>query len=230
VPSFLKINPHATLPTLTADGKAYTSTIDVVRYLIQNAPVAPGKPSGTDLVKRIHDDDIDPNFALLLARNDEELTTRGNNIGIAFLGNRQAMLEKHSKTPEAAEYSEFYKDKIVGNGGLLAIYKGEVPEDVKENFFKTSEKHWGNLTKFIVEELPPNLPESGFIGGDKPAEDDFHVGGWLARIIATIGGKDAGALSGENALNQPVPLKVVKYFETWAARDSWQTVYADGLH
>ena len=60
-------NPNATLPTLSVDGKVYTNTTDVISYLVQNPPKPAGKPSGTGLVKRIHEDDIDPNFALLLS-------------------------------------------------------------------------------------------------------------------------------------------------------------------
>lgn len=60
-------NPNATLPTLNANGKVYTTTADVISYLVQNAPKSVGKSSGTGLIKRIHEDDVDPNFALLLS-------------------------------------------------------------------------------------------------------------------------------------------------------------------
>ena len=60
-------NPHATLPTLVADGKVYKSTVEVVNYLLDNAPKPAGKASGTDLIEQVHRDDIDPNFALLLS-------------------------------------------------------------------------------------------------------------------------------------------------------------------
>lgn len=59
-------NPNATLPTLEADGKAYTSTTDVTAYLVQNAPKKV-KAGNADFIKEIHEDSIDPNFALLLA-------------------------------------------------------------------------------------------------------------------------------------------------------------------
>jgi len=229
-PDFLKINPNATLPTLVADGKVYGSTVEVINYLVAHAPVAPGKSSDTDLVTRIHEDDIDPNFAMLLSRSDGELDAKGKAIGLAFLGNRQAMLEKYADTPEAAPFADFYKGKKAGNGGLLAIYKGDATPEQKEQFFRDGKKHWERLTTFIVDKLPGYLPESGFIGGDKPGVDDYHVGGWLARIVATVGGKDIEALSGKDALNQPVPKKVADYFAAWSSRPSWKTVYAEGLH
>jgi len=229
-PDFLKLNPHATLPTLIADGKVYASTIDVIHYLIAQAPVPPGKSSGTNLVTRIHEDNIDPNFALLLARDDNELKARGEAIGLAFLGNRQAMLEKYADTPEAAPFADFYKAKKEENGYLLAIYQGRATEETKAGFYDLGRLHWKNLTKFIVEELPAHLPESGFIGGEKPGEDDYHVGGWLARIVATIGGSDVQALAGDSALGQPVPAKVISYWSAWSSRESWKNVYAEGLH
>lgn len=140
------------------------------------------------------------------------------------------MLEKYAPTQEAAEYSDFYKAKIDGNGGLLAIYKGEASPEAKAKHYEAGKALWARLRKFIVEELPPALPEAGFIGGDKPGEADYHVGGWLARIVSTVNGKDVDALSGENALDEPVPPKVAKYYAAWSARDSWKSVYAEGLH
>ncbi|KAH8120122.1 hypothetical protein DFH11DRAFT_1558459 [Phellopilus nigrolimitatus] len=229
-PSFIKINPNATLPTLTANGTTYTNTVDVISYLIKNAPKPVGKPSGTDLVKLIHEDSIDPNFALLLSRSDEEKKARTDGIVLTFLANRQSALEKHSVTPEAASFSDFYKDKIAGNGSLLAIYADNAPAGAKQKFFETSEQHWANIRKFVLEALPGYLPESGFIGGASPGEDDFHLGAWLARIVATIGGKHGSSLANQDALKQAVPPKVLTYWNTWSARDSWKTVYAEGLH
>jgi len=208
----------------------YKTTTEVVEYLVNNAPEPSGKPSGSDLVKRVHDDDLDPNFALLLSRNDNEMKARADGIVIAFLTNRQKSLEENSKKPEAAQYSGFYKKKMEENGGLLSIYKGEVPDDVKQKFFQTSQQHWVNLKTFLLEELPPYLPESGFIGGEKPGSDDFHLGGWLARIVATVGGSDISALETDNAVGQPIPAKVASYWKAWSGRDSWKAVYADALH
>ena len=76
--------------------------------------------------------------------------------------------------------------------------------------------------------MPGYLPESGLIGGERPGEDDFHVGAWLARIVSTTGGKEVSALEAE--LGQPVPPKVVSYWNAWSERDSWKKVYAQGLH
>ena len=116
------------------------------------------------------------------------------------------------------------------NGGLLGIYKGEAPDNVKHGFFQQSRQHWENLRNFILLKLPSYLPDSGFIGGDIPGVDDYHLGGWLARIVASVGGSDVSALEGENAVGQPIPQKLVSYWQNWSGRDSWKTVYAKGLH
>lgn len=145
-----------------------------------------------------------------------------------FVFSGQKALEHHSTTPDGNEHGDFYKAKIAGNGGLLAIYSGTAPDKATQQFYATSQQHWENLRKFILEELPGYLPESGFIGGERPGEDDFHLGAWLARIVATTGGKDASALEAE--LGQSVPPKVVAYWATWSVRDSWKKVYAQGLH
>ncbi|OCB86108.1 hypothetical protein A7U60_g6695 [Sanghuangporus baumii] len=229
-PAFLKINPKATLPTLTVGDKAYTSTEEVVDYLIDNAPKPVKKATGSekDIIARIHQDDIDPNFALLLSRSDEEKKARADGIVLAFLSGRQNALEKHAVTPEAAEFSDFYKAKIEGNGGLLSVYADKAPEDAKQKFYETSKQHWENLRDFILNVLPGYLPNSGFVAGAAPGEVDFHLGAWLTRIIATTGAKDVSELAAE--LKQPVPTKVASYWKAWSDRDSWKTVYAEGLH
>ncbi|EJD04159.1 uncharacterized protein FOMMEDRAFT_106643 [Fomitiporia mediterranea MF3/22] len=228
-PSFVKVNPNATLPTLTADGKVYTNTTDVISYLVEHAPKSVKKASDNDIVKRIHEDDIDPNFALLLSRNDEEKKARASGLVLSFLSGRQDALHKHASTPEASEFSDFYKGKIEGNGGLLALYSDKAPDHAKQKFFETSTQHWENLRTFILNSLPSYLPdETAFFGGDVPGEADFHGGAWLSRIVATVGGKDVDAL--ESELKQPVPPKVVEYWKAWSVRESWKSVYAEGLH
>ena len=130
--------------------------------------------------------------------------------------------------PEAKGLEEFYQNKIALNGGLKAIYDGVVPADAKASFFATSAKHWEHIASFILNDLPSYIPESGFVGGNKPGEADFHLAAWLARIVAVTGGSSAQDLTSE--LKAPVPPKVLKYWVSWSSRDSWKKVYAEGLH
>ena len=57
-------NPKATLPALQAEGQVFTDTESVTRWLVKNAPkkVAPGTP----FIGKLHEDQYDPNFPLLL--------------------------------------------------------------------------------------------------------------------------------------------------------------------
>ncbi|KAH7924867.1 hypothetical protein BV22DRAFT_1065965 [Leucogyrophana mollusca] len=228
-PSFLNINPKGTLPTLEADGRAYTSTAEVTSYLVKHAP-RPAAP-GTPFIAKLHDDKYDPNFPLLLARNDAELEAKASGFPFTFVQNRQNALEKHSSAPEGADHKEFYDTKVSGNGDILAVYQDKASEEQKNGFFETSTKHWEVLNAFILDELPGLLPDDGFLGGEKPGEDDFHLGAWLARIAFVAGGGDEnGVTAMEKELGEVVPQKVARYWAAWSERQSWKTVYASGLH
>ncbi|KAJ7783466.1 hypothetical protein DFH07DRAFT_864483 [Mycena maculata] len=228
-PSFIKLNPNATLPTLEDGDKVYGSTAEVIAALVNDAPikVAPG----TSIIETIHAEKYDPNFAMLLSRNDAELAQKSGGIAGVFLSGRQVALEKYSQSPEGAPYKAFYETKLAQNGGMLAIAKGTAPPEHKELFFKRSEEHSANIKAALLEVLPGALPDSGFIGGAVPGEDDFHVGAWLTRIAATTGAKSSGdAVAAIETAYGAVPAKVAAYWEAWTARPSWQAVYAGGLH
>jgi glutathione S-transferase len=229
-PSFLKINSKGTLPTLTVGSSVYTDTTAVVSYLNSTVPTPVAK--ATDFTGLLHEDKYDPNFALLLARNDEELKAKAGSIPGVFVANRQAALERISATPEAAEFKTFYAEKLAANGGLLRVYKGEVPEEAKNGFFQVSTGHVANIRDLILHVIPAKLPASGFLGGARPGEDDFHLIGWLARIASTVfASNDAnGILAYEKELGVPVPPSVVSYWKLWVERSSFKTVYAAGLH
>ncbi|KAJ7630660.1 hypothetical protein FB45DRAFT_748030 [Roridomyces roridus] len=228
--SFLKLNPNGTLPTLESNGEVYTTTKDVISNLVRDAPVK--VKTGTSIIDTIHEDQYDPNFALFVSRNEEELAAKAGGLAGVFLSGRQAALEKHSKGSDAEAHKAFYDNKLATNGGLLALVKGQVPAEHKDGFFAKSQAHADSLKSAIFELLPSVLPDSGFLGGEIPGEDDYHVGAWLARIAVTAGAKSSGdALTAfEAAYGTPVPEKVAAYWNAWTARPSWQQVYAGGLH
>jgi hypothetical protein len=138
-------------------------------------------------------------------------------------------LHKHSK---ADDQSGFYKSKLASNGQILSIYNGEASEDAKKRFFEHGKAHYANLRKFIFETLREHLPDEGFIGGSRPGEDDFHVGAWLARIATVFGVKKTseGLDALEDEFGEPVPRRLVTYWDAWSMRPSWQEVYREGLH
>lgn len=144
----------------------------------------------------------------------------------------QKSLLKNSVSPEAAQFKAFYDAKIAGNGGLLALFKGEVPESAKTAFFANATQHWQRIANFIASELPGILPESGFIGGEVPGEDDFHLAAWLARVASLIGGAPSkgGYRVFEKEIQGPVPTKVAAYWDAWTERPGWKQTYPTELH
>ncbi|KZT42559.1 hypothetical protein SISSUDRAFT_1116836 [Sistotremastrum suecicum HHB10207 ss-3] len=229
-PKFVKINPNATLPTLVDGEHVYTNTKDVVDYLIKHAPT-PLPSSDPKIIDLVHEDSVDPNFALLLSRNEEELSAKGQSVPGMFLKNRQEALEKYAPTAPP-ELKSFYDAKLAGNGALNSFYAGTASDDAKAAFFTQSQGHWASLKEFILKTLPGYLPSSGFIAGEKPGEADFHVGAWIARIGAVVGGSpdSKGVLALEKELGEPVPARVQAYWAAWSERESWKQLYKDGLH
>lgn len=144
----------------------------------------------------------------------------------------QATLERLART--TPEYGAFYKSKLAQNGFLLALLDNVAPPEAVRYFLTRSRIHWHNVSRFVSTDLPDYLPDTGFIGGDKPGEDDFHLAVWLARTVAVLGGSPNrnGVKSLEKELGGAgtVPLKVQNYWKLWSERDSWKTQYGRALH
>jgi hypothetical protein len=102
-------NPNATLPTLTHEGKSFTSTDAVINYLvsISSVEVAPK----TSITTAVHSEKVDPNFAFvaavrrfvcrsdpselkydLLQRNEEELAKVSGGFANVFMTTRASFL------------------------------------------------------------------------------------------------------------------------------------------
>ncbi|KAJ6535138.1 hypothetical protein B0H19DRAFT_1223049 [Mycena capillaripes] len=215
-PAFLKLNPNGTTATLEADGKVYTSTADVIAHLVEQAPckVKVGTPA---IIAAVHDDKYDPNFALLLARDESELTVKGAWIPGKFFAGRQVALEKYAADPAAAAFKDFYEPRLTANGALLAIYRREAPAEAQAAFFAKSKEHFDAVRSALLAVYPALLPANGFIGGAEPGEDDFHMIAWITRIAWT-------------AYGEPVPDAMAAYWRAWIQRPSWKKVYAETLH
>ncbi|KAJ7659565.1 hypothetical protein DFH06DRAFT_1269111 [Mycena polygramma] len=227
-PWFLKLNPNGTIPTLEADSKVYTSTAEVIAALAKGAPTK--VKSGSSFIETIHDAKYDPNFALLLARNDAELAAKSGFAG-PLKSQLQAALDKYSQEAGAEEFAAFYEAKKSQNS-RLAIFSGKASEEDKISYFSKSAAHFVSIKTAVFEVVHGALPESGFLGGAAPGEDDFHLGAWLARIASSIGAKgaDDAAEAMSAAYGETIPAKVGAYWGAWTARTSWKKVYAGGLH
>lgn len=229
-PEFLKLNPNATLPTLTHEGKSYQSTAEVIDYLvsISSKKVAPE----TSITKVVHEESIDPNFSMVASRNDEELAQVSGSFGNVFHTTRLGHLKKYAATPEAQVHKEFYDKQITKLSGLHAVLNGQAPDDGKQRFFSKSSALWDSIKVFIVETLPSAITEGPFIGGVRPGVDDFHVGAWIARIAFVSGAqKSEEGLAALEKRFGPLDEKVKAYWTAWIGRDSWVKPYPENaLH
>lgn len=148
---------------------------------------------------------------------------------LTYTSTGQNALLKYAASPEGAEFKDFYDAKIAGNGALHKLYQGGVPND---EFHAKSTSHWDAIVKLILTDLNDALPESGFIGGAEPGEDDFHVGAWLTRVAWVAGATHdhEGINALEKELKGPVPPKVAAYWRAWLVRPSFKKVYEKTLH
>lgn len=101
---------------------------------------------------------------------------------------------------------------------------------MKNGFFKQSQSVFENVLTYLYTILPKKLPDSGFLGGEVPGEDDFHLGAWLTRIALTCGAQSAddGLEKIAASFGKPLSPKVEAYWKAWSARSSWKEVYGGG--
>ncbi|KAJ7584866.1 hypothetical protein C8J56DRAFT_136785 [Mycena floridula] len=229
-PSFLAVNPSGTLSTLVAKDAVCITTRQVTNYLVAHAPNGRLTPGNQAVIELIHEPQYDPTFAMLLARNQEELQAKSA-IGILFLSLRQKALGKYSAMPDSVAYKAFYEKKLASNGDLLAIYQGQVPSEVQQSFFEQSRTHFESLYSAIYEILPGILATDGFLDSF-PTEEDFHLGPWLCFIACTLGGQslEDGLDAIAKAFGKPVPDRVAIYWNEWSKRPSWIRRYGGGLN
>ncbi|KIY45391.1 hypothetical protein FISHEDRAFT_66967 [Fistulina hepatica ATCC 64428] len=231
-PTFITKNPHATLPTLeVSPSEIYTSTAEVTAYLISHAPVKVKKGDPV-FIKKIHEEQYDPNFAVLLARDADELNAKRGGFPYKFLANRQKVLLARIEEPASTPFKSFFESKLAGNGGLLAIYEGKVPNEVLEGFFDKSQAHFKSVGWFIYNFLPDIVPQTGFLGGDTPGEDDYHLCAWLTRIAGTVGATGPNDMPDvlSKSFGKPLPSHLKSYISGWTSRASWKKVYETKLH
>lgn len=180
------------------------------------------------MIETIHEEDIDPNSFFLATRSTEELKGKSGDVPGLYLRGRQAALKKLLAEGKHPELKAFWEKKLEGNTVLFDVYEGNTSSD---DFISESKILASNIANFINNDLSSYLPDSGFIGGSKPSEDDFHVIAWLARVVALSGGNPAedGIKPLEGLLGGPVPTKVKKYWVAWTGTKGWKVVFKNGL-
>ncbi|KAM0749787.1 hypothetical protein T439DRAFT_326679 [Meredithblackwellia eburnea MCA 4105] len=258
-PQYLKISPKGTVPALVAPFehtvtsgiptkfKAITNSIEISAFLDQStnglssfdAPsLSPATVQGVTeaaaVVELVHAPDApDPNTFLLGFRNEEERKAKYDGLVGKFLKGRQAALEKYSKEAgdEDKTLAAFYQNKIKENGHLLSIYEGK--SDASD-WIKLSTANWGHLVK-TIDKFEDKLADAGdgFLFGALIALPDLHAGAFFARIFAVAGAKsieDTATLEAQLPGGKKVGPKLKAYLARLFERESFKSVYADGLH
>ncbi|KAH9069557.1 hypothetical protein EDB83DRAFT_2582700 [Lactarius deliciosus] len=169
-------------------GKSFTSTATVIDYLvsISSKKVAPA----TSITTVVHEDEINPNFAFVASRNDEEFAEVKGSFAPIFTSTRLAGLKKHAATPEAELHKDFHDKQIARISGLDALLTGNAPDEAKPGFYSA---------------------EGPFIGGATPGVDNYHVGAWIARIASLLGAQksDEGVAALEKGWVKAYPDKAL---------------------
>ncbi|TYJ55926.1 hypothetical protein B9479_003310 [Cryptococcus floricola] len=236
-PSYLKINPAGTIPTLIVGKDTFTDSISAVAEINKLAPNKPkGKVSGgAGLIEEIHGAAIDPNATLLLATDDKDREVKSNGLPKAFLAGRQKALNQFSQSPPA-EFKDFLNKKREDNLQLLDFYTGAPDEQTRKAHYAQGQQLWSSvgaaLQGFVADALTKNH-QGPYVGGSEPSEADFHLITWLARTITNAGVepgtnvddaiKQLQAKTGASSFDDSIKL----YWETWSARDSFKNA---GVH
>ncbi|KAH9952490.1 hypothetical protein BC827DRAFT_1349874 [Russula dissimulans] len=206
-PEFVKLNPNATVPILTHDGKSFTSTVEVINYpvSISQKKIAPETP----ITSVVHEAGIDPNFTLGAARNDEELAAVSNSFVTTF-----AKTRKHPLFPEDLAGSDV--DVYPLGTSIQAALQRADRQDLQSRdaprwleTLRTSTALWDDTKGFIVVTLPTAIDRGLFIAGAESEVDGFHVAAWLVRIAYVVGAQKSD--EGVSALKKrfrPIPHKI----------------------
>ncbi|KAL0061343.1 hypothetical protein AAF712_011860 [Marasmius tenuissimus] len=182
-PEFIKLNPNATLPTLEADGQIYTSTFEVVQYLIKRSG-KDVKPGHRELLDKIHEGRLNPNFALLLSKNGKPKLKESPVL--SYLADKQPSKNTPNPPPQRLLRTPSHHQRLPPR----LLPRHPPPPTSKQDFFSKSTSHFNAIGDFIHDELPQYLPSGGLLlGGTEPSEDDYHLDAWIIRIAATNGAK-----------------------------------------
>ncbi|KAJ6499833.1 hypothetical protein DFH09DRAFT_945131, partial [Mycena vulgaris] len=196
-PSFLKLNPNGTVPTLKSDdSEIYTSTRQIFVCLVNDAPRKVA--AGTAIIAAIHDQQYDPNFAVFLQGDDAELAAKCTGFPKTFIATRHPVLKKYAQSSEEAPYKAFYDEKIAFNTGgppsprtityspppgMLALYTDTAPPAEKAAFFTQSAAHFAALKRAV---LVSAIPAARHIAVSSSLDSDIrHI--WRHRPPCTRG-------------------------------------------
>lgn len=281
-PSYLRINSKGTVPTLVVpllettsaevdtkfraltDAKSILEFLDKSRSPLSSAEgsspapiLAPatieGKAASDELIKLVHGENVDPNFLLLGARNEEEFKKGAGGLPGTFVANRNRVLLEQQKVlaenngattafdgstnPKSSAVHEnlkkWYADKIASQTLLTKAYIENDQESISQLITATNGV-WKNIATLMG--VLEGKIQGPFALGDQISLADLHLIPWLARVAAVASGIVGGGEAMESldkvlqGFGGKVGDKVKAFWTAFGERPSFKEVYGQGLH
>ncbi|KAL7409646.1 hypothetical protein BDY24DRAFT_402531 [Mrakia frigida] len=206
-----------------------------------------GKTLSDALTLSVHLSSADPNFLLLSARTSHELVLKEAGFPGRWIKMRQeALLRFTDLLEEGSQGRIFLQKKLDANSILFDIYyspSGPETEARRKVFFAASQKAWSVGVVEVLKTLEEEMV-GVYALGDQVSLADLHLIAWLARVVflsqggPTSAGLDAlerqiaghGAGGPTDQASLKVGPKVKAFWNSWIGRDSFKSVYVNGLH
>lgn len=234
-PDYIKINPNATVPTLTASSlsQPLIESADILVYLDQSHserpslfPKDPTDRARVDqLIQHVHQSKLTTDLILLRARDEQEFNGKKASIWKQFIANRQEKLEKYGAAhPEIPLYSAQTKT----NRALYDLYTTDVSL-AHEYFFRATDESYKEFAAGLQE--LDSLLVLPYAAGKGVTAADFHVVPWLAHALWGAGGHAVTEFEPlEKLVQKSVPaftfgVKTKTWWKNVSSTDSFREVF-----
>lgn len=196
-PSYVKINPNGTIPSLTSASleNPLIESADIAKYVDAHRPSGPSlfptDPAQLakveELIAHVHQDKLSTNLVLLQACDAQEWEAKKASVVKDFLGNRQEKLVKYgAANPDVPLYAM----RTPTNGHIHGLYTASEIGPEHAEFFKATEQGYKDYAAGLKElDSMLVLP---FAAGDQVTAADLHIVPWLAHAMWAAGGKGVG--------------------------------------
>lgn len=152
-----------------------------------SAPSISEKTLNDELIALVHSPKADPNFLLLSARSEAELSAKAKDVPGQFISGRKKALEGYlQNTDLSGRMENFLREKLQAMNGMQYVYENPSSKEAAD-FLAKGQQHWLTVGEILVKvsSMVPKEDRSGFV-----TLADLHVGGWFARILACTGAKE----------------------------------------